>query len=237
MNRKQLKRTARNSYMDTPRLYLTTFIYLAILFLFNAVSRRLSLDIDWSLWNGDVLQFIETAIPAPQRRDYINAALAIVIEVVIQIFMVGYLSFIMNVVRRRAAKISNLADGFSVTLKIFALILVQGLFVWLWSLLFLIPGIIAMYRYRQTWYILLDDPDKGIWQCIKESSALMRGHKMELFLLDLSFIGWRILMLLSANVLSIWVLPYIEATYAVYYNRLAHPDGIFPISEEEKNEF
>ena len=105
----------------------------------------------------------------------------------------------------------------------------QGIFIALWSLLFIVPGIIAMYRYRMAYYILLDDPDKGPLQCIRESKELMRGHKKELFFLDLSFIGWEFLITISAGILGIWILPYIYTTYAMYYNDLAYPDGSFPL--------
>ena len=101
----------------------------------------------------------------------------------------------------------------------------------LWSLLFFFPGAAAHYRYRQAYYILMDDPGKSALRCISESKLLMAGNKLDLFLLDLSFLGWHALSAaLSAAsllilpfplpILSVWVLPYAGFTRALYYGHL-----------------
>ena len=110
------------------------------------------------------------------------------------------------------------------SLHVSRLAILQGLFVFLWSLLLVVPGIIAAYRYRQALYLLLDHPEKSAWQCLRESAALMRGHKWELFVLDLSFLGWMLLSALFAPV-SIWLDPYRAITNANYYNRLVGAQG------------
>ena len=236
MNRKQLKRRARHAYMDTPRLYLTTLVYLAILFLLTLVSNRINTVI--ADWTSNAMRFIEagTAVPLYTKREWAATLFTFVLEVMMQIVTVGYMSFALNISRHRRTGMADLADGFSITFKVFALAFLQGMFITLWSLLLVVPGIVAAYRYRQAYYILLDDPDKGPLQCIRESKELMRGHKGELFVLDMSFLGWSILILLSASILAIWILPYLETTYAMYYNMLLYPDGVFPAPPEEVNE-
>ena len=97
------------------------------------------------------------------------------------------------------------------------------LFTALWSMLFVIPGIVASYRYRQALYLLLDHPEMGIMECIRESKRLMRGHKAELFVLDLSFIGWALLSIIPF--VSVYTLPYTESTYALYYDQLRRFDA------------
>ena len=77
---------------------------------------------------------------------------------------------------------------FPMLLKIFGLSLWMGLFIMLWSCLCYIPGIIAALRYSQAFYILAEDPNKGIRQCVNESKELMSGHLWEYFVLQLSFI-------------------------------------------------
>jgi len=114
-------------------------------------------------------------------------------------------------------------DGFQHFLKIIGLNIVSGIFVFLWSLLFVIPGIVASYRYRQALYLLLDHPEMGIMECIRESKRLMRGHKAELFVLDLSFIGWALLSIIPF--VSVYTLPYTESTYALYYDQLRRFDA------------
>ncbi|MBR6521597.1 MAG: DUF975 family protein [Oscillospiraceae bacterium] len=229
MNRTQLKRRARHAYMDTKRLYLTTFIYVLIVFLLNYVAGRMNGIL--AQWGSNAIKLIEAGKIAPlyTQKEWTAFLFAVLIDIILQIVGVGFISYTLNISRHNPTGIADLADGFSVTFKVFAIALMQGIFIALWSLLFIVPGIIAMYRYRMAYYILLDDPDKGPLQCIRESKELMRGHKKELFVLDLSFIGWEFLITISAGILGIWILPYIYTTYAMYYNDLAYPDGSFPL--------
>ena len=96
------------------------------------------------------------------------------------------------------------------------------LFTALWSLLFVIPGIIASYRYRMAVYLYLDDPDKGILDCIRESKEMMIGHKFELFVLDLSFILWFLLCAVTCGLAALYVTPYVTLTNSVYYDNLKY---------------
>ena len=95
--------------------------------------------------------------------------------------------------------------------------LMTSLFTFLWSLLFVIPGIVKMYAYSMAYYIKLDHPDYGWKACIDESRRLMDGHKWEKFVLDLSFLGWIIVGSLCLGVGTLWVTPYMEATNAQFY--------------------
>ena len=91
------------------------------------------------------------------------------------------------------------------------------LFVALWSLLFLIPGIVKSYAYSMAYYVKLDHPDYGWKACIDESRHLMDGHKWEKFVLDLSFLGWIFVGALCLGVGTLWVTPYMAATEAQFY--------------------
>ena len=95
--------------------------------------------------------------------------------------------------------------------------LMTSLFTFLWSLLFVIPGIVKMYAYSMAYYIKLDHPDYGWKACIDESRQLMDGHKWEKFVLDLSFLGWIIVGSLCLGVGTLWVTPYMEAANAQFY--------------------
>ena len=98
--------------------------------------------------------------------------------------------------------------------------LLMNLFTVLWSLLFLIPGIIAGYSYTQTIHIMLDNPDISPLEAISASKRLMRGHKLEYFVLELSFWGWAYLSVFTFGLLGIWLNPYMQVTFANYYNAL-----------------
>ena len=136
----------------------------------------------------------------------------------------GVIIFVIRTVRDGKGSFGNLLDGLPVLLRVIGYEIVTYVFVFLWSLLLVVPGIIAAYRYRQALYLLLDHPEKSAWQCLRESGALMRGHKWELFVLDLSFLGWMLLSAMFAPV-TIWLDPYRAITNANYYNRLVGAQG------------
>ncbi|MBR6909036.1 MAG: DUF975 family protein, partial [Lachnospiraceae bacterium] len=106
-------------------------------------------------------------------------------------------------------------DGYKNIVKV---MFFRDLFVFLWSLLFIIPGIVKGYAYRLVPYILSENPSMSKDEALKESNRLMMGNKWKAFVLDLSFIGWNILCLLTWGVLDIfYVGPYRNATYAAFY--------------------
>lgn len=95
-----------------------------------------------------------------------------------------------------------------------------GVFTFLWSLLFIIPGIIKGLSYSMSMYILAENKGKPALECINESKAMTNGYKGELFLLGLSFIGWLLLCVVTLGIASIWVSPYMQATYINAYQLL-----------------
>lgn len=132
---------------------------------------------------------------------------------------VGHVIYALHVTREEKADYGNLLDGFAVFFRVILLKLLQVVIIYVCSLLLLIPGIIMYYRYRQAVYLLLDHPDRSPIECLRASGELMRGHKMELFVLDLSFLGWSILQYFLPP-FAIWLWPYQALTYANYYRAL-----------------
>ena len=98
--------------------------------------------------------------------------------------------------------------------------LLMTLYILLWCLLFVIPGIIMSYAYAMTPYIMNDRPDLDASDCIHESRVMMKGYKWKLFCLDLSFIGWALLCILTLGIGLLWLQPYIEASHAKFYEEL-----------------
>lgn len=155
----------------------------------------------------------------------------------------GYYRYALLRVRGFQAGYGNLFDAFSLAGKVILTEIIMNVFIFLWSLLFFFPGIIAAYRYRQAPYILLDEPDISPMEAIRRSKAMMAGHKAELFVLDLSFIGWYFLAsfagaivmtplaavndvagafanLAVTTVFYLWINPYTAFTFANYYDAL-----------------
>ncbi len=98
--------------------------------------------------------------------------------------------------------------------------LMTTIFTMLWSLLFIIPGIVKALSYSMAMYIKVDHPDYDWKQCIDESQRMMQGHKGELFVLNLSFIGWMIVGACCAGIGGFWVEAYMQAATSQFYENL-----------------
>ena len=134
---------------------------------------------------------------------------------------VGMSIILLQISRQGSSKIEALFDGFRKGLgnNIVAGILV-GVFTFLWSLLFIIPGIVKSYSYSMTFYILADNPDMSPTDAINESRRMMDGNKWRLFCLDFSFIGWYLLSILTLGILLFWVDPYKMLAHAEFYESI-----------------
>ena len=108
-------------------------------------------------------------------------------------FTLGLTIFFLALFRKHEVGVSDVFLGFERFGKALGLFLFQSLFIALWTMLFIVPGIIAAIRYSQAFYVLVDDPEKSIRECMNESKRMMRGNKAKSFCLSLSFIGWIIL--------------------------------------------
>ena len=134
---------------------------------------------------------------------------------------VGLASVFVKAVRtKEEIRFEQMFDGFKDFSGNLVLGLMQGLYIFLWSLLFIIPGIVKMYSYSMCFYIKNDHPEYDWEKCITKSRMLMRGNKMKLFLLDLSFIGWEIVALFTCGIGFLWIYPYQMASRAAFYNEL-----------------
>jgi uncharacterized membrane protein len=116
--------------------------------------------------------------------------------------------------------VDNLFDGFRKYVSTFGKMLLMYIYIMLWSLLFSIPGIIKSYSYAMTPYLICDHPDLGAEALICKSMKMMKGHKMKLFLLDLSFVGWWLLCILTLGIGLLWLIPYVQSARAAFYENL-----------------
>ena len=272
MDRKQLKAQSKTLIRTArPKPVVTAIIYLLILAVLSFLSYKLvggysdklqdvyeQFGISFNIGFNEGLygydghgeidpdQFayaLDEAMPSPGA-----AILDLTIQIVTLIIGAGFTIFCLRTVRGMEASYWNLFDAFGMFFRVIWLYILEGVFIFLWSLLFIIPGFIAFYRYRQALYLLLEHPEMSALQCISESKRIMAGHKGELFVMDLSFFGWALLVGLVdylgaelasaigpsvlAQVISIvglgifvqfFVLPYMDLTYAGYYVELTRP--------------
>ena len=135
--------------------------------------------------------------------------------------MFGLCKTFLTAVRTKGKISFDLAfDGFKDFKRTFLLGLLENIFIILWSLLFIIPGIVKSLSYSMAYYIMLDNPEYTWRECLDESQKMMKGHKWQLFCLYLSFIGWYILGALALGVGVLWVTPYQHTAQAEFYNEL-----------------
>ena len=133
----------------------------------------------------------------------------------------GYAVYLLKQYHRQETSIGDLFSQFFRFGTGFAQKFLVGLYTLLWTLLFIIPGLIKSLSYAMTPFILADNPNLTAGQAITRSRELMDGHKWELFVLDLTFIGWDILGALTCGIGSLWVTPYKNAAYAAFYRQIA----------------
>lgn len=147
----------------------------------------------------------------------------------------GYVKFNLSLVDRKPATFAQLFSEFHRLGAGIAMQLLRAIYTFLWTLLFIFPGIYAAYGYAMTPYILAENPDMSANEAITKSKELMNGNRWRLFCLEISFIGWSLLCaLFTLGIGVLWLIPYIEASFAAFYREIsAEKYG----REEQKEEF
>ena len=137
------------------------------------------------------------------------------------IIQVGYARFNLELVDRREPSFDALFAYFPCWKTMAAARFLQSLYVLLWSLLLIIPGIIAGYSYAMTEYILAEHPELTAGEAIDCSKQMMSGNRWRLFCMQFSFIGWNLLSALTLGIGSLWVRPYQQAATAAFYREIS----------------
>jgi len=122
-------------------------------------------------------------------------------------------------------------DGFKQFETSCPLYIVRAIFVLLWSLLLIIPGIIAAMAYSQSFYLIVDDPSLGIMDALRKSKEMMDGHKMRYFGLCMRMFGWAILCLFTIGIGFFWLIPYSTVAFANFYDDLNPSPTEFDITD------
>ena len=147
-------------------------------------------------------------------------AMAVVYFVLGSIISVGYARFNLDLVDGGNPSFETLFGYFSYWKTTAVARLLQSLYVLLWSLLFIIPGIMASYSYAMTEFILAEHPELTAGEAIAQSKVMMAGNRWRLFCLHFSFIGWDILCTLTMGIGHLWLRPYRQAADAVFYREI-----------------
>ena len=145
------------------------------------------------------------------------------------VIQLGYAHYLLNQHDRREFQFKDLFSKFDYFGAGFCQAFLRGLYTFLWSLLFIIPGIIANYRYAMTPFIMAEHPELTASEAIRVSKRMMNGHKWELFCLEFSFIGWSILCALTLNIGNIFLNPYINASCAAFYRQISRSESFYEL--------
>lgn len=165
------------------------------------------------------------------------AMIAVIIVLVVVVIALALSVFVFNVLEvgcrgffsrsmTEDPELGLIADGFTQNYwNCVKTQFLKSLFIGLWSLLFVIPGVIKAYEYRMVPYLLAEHPEMSSGEIFARSKEMMQGNKWDTFVLDISFVGWVLLSGITLGILYIfWVGPYIAATDAALYHRISGKD-------------
>ncbi len=248
MDRKKLKNEAREAMRQArPNPFWVALLLVLVMLGLELLEVSISGTLDAyrtmfaSMLEKGVVEYVR---PLP-KGGILGSLLQIALELMALELTVGFVIYALRVWRREKAGCGDIFDAFGVFLRAILIQLIPGLLVSLWSLIYvvpvtglivatgqtwwlfaglplMIPSIMALYSYRLAVYIMLDNPGAGCWQCVALSREVMRGHRWELFVLDMSFIGWALLCMvlpLVGLILAVWVSVYAQVVCAGYYDR------------------
>lgn len=153
-----------------------------------------------------------------------NSILYSVLTLVISFFtmtlQVGFYSYLLKMVRNEEKSREDLFKYVGAVLPLATITILVIIFSFLWSLLFIIPGIIAALGYSMVYLIYVDKPDKLPMEYLSQSKEMMNGYKWDYFVFSLSFLGWILFSVVTLGIGLIWTIPYMSIAEIIYYEEL-----------------
>ena len=189
-------------------------------------SGNVSINVDNEVWQPVFENFPGVLIAVLAVVGGIGGTLNFVAFVLGGVVQIGYAQYLLKQHDREITSVKDLFSKFDYFGQAFLQKFLRALFTFLWSLLFIIPGIIKSYSYAMTPFIMAENPNMTAKEAINTSKQLMDGHKWELFCLSFSFIGWYLLVLLTAGIGDIFLRPYVEAAFAAFYRDKIAPKQV-----------
>ena len=177
--------------------------------------------LDLNLEEEELRHIPKVLLPYIMMLASIGGILGIVRFIVGGPVKLGYCRFLLKMQDGEDAQVGDLFSRFDRFGDGFCLELLTSLYIMLWSLLFIIPGLVKAYAYAMAPFILEENPNMTPSEAIKASRELMDGHKFDLFCLHWSFFGWALLSVLTLGIGSLWLNPYMNAATAAFYRSIA----------------
>ena len=170
-----------------------------------------------AIWNNDSLAALD-ALNSAKSTSFITSIVSMIISAILEVATIGV--YIKMSRSPEPVAFSDFIEGFNNWARATLGALWQYLWVFLWTLLFIIPGIIKTIAYSQMYYIIAEYKDVSVTKAMRISIEITKGHKWDLFVMYLSFLGWEILAAFTLGILNLWLLPYINMTYINAYHAL-----------------
>ena len=220
MTRGEMKQRARYLLATTrPHPCLVTLALLAFGWIVNYLAQKIGgQPILIDLNAVEALDFRNMVRIDLANTEFVPTAILIAFQLVIIILSFGYTGYLLRVVRGESSGVGNLLDGFGIAGRAIVLTIFIDVLVALASALLFAPGIILSYAYAMARRLQMDHPDWSPVRCMRESRYMMRGHKWDFFVLQLSFLGWFILATIPG--VSVFVKPYVSLAETVFYENL-----------------
>ncbi len=220
MTRGEMKQRARYLLATTrPHPCLVTLALLAFGWIVNYLAQKIGgQPILVDLNAVEALDFRNMVRIDLANTEFVPTAILIAFQLVIIILSFGYTGYLLRVVRGEASGVGNLLDGFGIAGRAIVLTIFIDVLVALASALLFVPGVILSYAYAMARRLQMDHPDWSPVRCMRESRYMMRGHKWDLFVLQLSFLGWLILATIPG--VSVFVKPYVSLAETAFYENL-----------------
>lgn len=166
-----------------------------------------------NVWqNGELI-----SVPITNSSNGLGSLLSFILMGPITLGVSGYF---LKLIRNEGAIIEDMFGGLKFFIKSFVINLLITIFIILWSLLLIIPGIIAAFRYSMAYYIMMDNPQLSAFEALNQSKRMMVGFKFDLFRLWFSYLGWFLLGVLTLGIAFLWVNPYYKTAKANFYQDL-----------------
>ena len=237
MDRASIKQKAQDVLSSQKKPILqASALFVALILIFSILSFRLTgpseeemLRFADAAMAGDytgaqeILASVQPSLPETIMSDLLSCLQGVV--------GFGFFAMLLQASRGREVQRAMLLDGFGSLVRVLLLVLLIRLLVTLGFLLLILPGIFALYNCRMARYLMILHPEYSVMDCLRESRIRIRGHRMELFLLDLSFLGWALLLIIPVIGLAaaVWALPYWNCSCALFFEEinaeLESPEG------------
>lgn len=192
----------------------------------------------------DLKHIFQELIPEPFRGILLGGILYAVVVVLVfaalyyvlgSVVGIGYAQFNLDLHDQANPSIGTLFSRFQMWKNAALTRLLRDVYIFLWSLLLIIPGIVASYSYAMAEYILAENPQLTPKEAIARSKELMQGNRWRLFCLHFSFIGWLLLTLLTFGIGALWLVPYQQASVAAFYREISANGAPAQIEEPWEN--